>query len=69
MTAANDQPELPNPPKGRIAPGSVLDTRDQFRLYRELMGSEAALRQVDLVRQAKARELAERKRFAPKGKR
>lgn len=57
---------LPNPPKGRIAPGSVLDTRDQFRLYRELMGSEAALRQVGLVRAERARLLAERKRWGPK---
>jgi hypothetical protein len=46
--------ELPNPPKGRIAPGSLLDTRDQFRLYRSLMGSDAALRQVGLTRQALA---------------
>lgn len=54
--------ELPNPPKGRIAPGSALDTREQFRLYREAMGEEAALRQVHLVREEKARELAAAKR-------
>ena len=69
MSAANDQPELPNPPLGRIAPGSALDTRDQARLYRELMGREATIRQVGLVRRAKARELADRKRWGPKGKR
>lgn len=63
MTETTNTDELPNPPQGRIAPGSALDTREQFRLYREAMGSDAALRQVRLVREEKARELARLKRL------
>lgn len=52
--AADD--ELPPPPKGRIAPGSLLDTRDQLALYRDVMGLEAAKRQVRLRREQLDRE-------------
>lgn len=53
--------ELPPAPKGRIAPGSHLDTRRQLRLYSEAMGVEAARRQALLVREELARERAKRK--------
>ncbi len=56
-----DENELPKAPRGRIAPGSLLDTRDQLRLYTKAVGVEAARRQVRLVRE----ELARRKKAKP----
>ena len=62
--AAED--ELPRLPKGRIAPGSLLDTRDQLALYRDVMGLEATRRQARLRREALARE---RKKMPVPGRR
>lgn len=58
--------ELPKLPRGRIAPGSLLDTREQLRRYEEAMGLEATKRQARLRRE----ELdAERERRKLTGKR
>lgn len=47
--------ELPQPPRGKIAPGSHIDTREQLRLYSEEVGVDVARRQVRLRREELAR--------------
>lgn len=58
--------ELPAAPKGKITPGSNLDTRDQLRLYEEAMGVEAARRQVLLRREELAREQWRKRQLKPR---
>jgi hypothetical protein len=54
-TEPNELPTLSL--RGRIAPDSHLDGRDQLRLYEEQMGVEATRRQALLARQELARKV------------